>query len=157
MKRHIQTVVSSAPSKATASLEHDASELILNGMVTLNSKLIPVEDEDLVDRVVDVWMFFWDEVLPYVEGVSALKLMYAALTNPQKRPCYRCKQTHCSLLCTVSRRHTSQRRLLRRTALAQGPLPSNLKALTSALLLYACSATKSYTPLSRSCTTGSIP
>ena len=69
VKRHIQTVVSSAPQKAMATIEHDASELISNGMVTLNSRLTGVEDEELVDRVVEVWKFFWDEVLPYVEGV----------------------------------------------------------------------------------------
>lgn len=68
VKRHIQTIVSAAPSKALSTLEHDASELIGNGTVTLHSKLNGVEEEDLVDRVVDLWKFFWDEVLPYVEG-----------------------------------------------------------------------------------------
>lgn len=74
MKRHIQSTVSASPSKALGTVEHDASELISNGTVTLNSKLIGVEDEDLVDRVVDIWKFFWDEVLPYVEGVSRVAL-----------------------------------------------------------------------------------
>ena len=59
-----------SPPKAIATLEHDASELIASGMVTLNSKIVGAEEEDLVDRVVEVWKFFWDEVLPYVEGVS---------------------------------------------------------------------------------------
>lgn len=63
-------MVSSTPSKALASLEHDATELILNGMVTLSSKLKNIDDERIVSRVVDLWTFFWGQVLPYVEGVS---------------------------------------------------------------------------------------
>jgi len=70
VKRHIQTVVSSAPSKALATLENDTSELIAQGMVTINAKLNGVEDEKLVARVVEVWGFFWDNVLTYLEGVG---------------------------------------------------------------------------------------
>lgn len=81
MKRHIQSTVSASPSKALAALEHDASELIYNGMVTLNSKLTGVEDEELVDRVVDIWKFFWDEVLPYVEGVSRVVFRLGELAH----------------------------------------------------------------------------
>jgi hypothetical protein len=51
-------------------LEKDASELIASGMVTLNAKLMGVEDDKLVGRVVEIWGFFWDQVLTYVEGVS---------------------------------------------------------------------------------------
>lgn len=50
-------------------LEQDASELIASGMVTLNAKLMEIEDEKLVTRVVEIWGFFWDNVLTYVEGV----------------------------------------------------------------------------------------
>ena len=71
VKKHIQTVISSTPSKALAMLEKDATELIEHGMMTLNAKLSGIEDEKkLVHRVVEVWGFFWDQVLPYVEGVS---------------------------------------------------------------------------------------
>jgi hypothetical protein len=70
VKKHIQTVLSQSPSKAMATLEHDASELIAAGMVTLNAKFLGVEDEKLIARVVEIWGFFWDQVLPYVEGVS---------------------------------------------------------------------------------------
>lgn len=70
VKRHIQAVVSSSPSKALSTLEHDASELIASGMVTLNAKLISIDDEKLVARVVEIWGFFWDQVLTYLEGVS---------------------------------------------------------------------------------------
>ena len=71
MKRHIQTVVSAAPSKALATLEHDATELIALGMVTLDAKLSGVDEEKIISRLVEIWGFFWDQVLPYVEGVSA--------------------------------------------------------------------------------------
>lgn len=70
VKRHIQTVVSSSPSRALATLENDASELIASGMVTLNAKLIGLDDEKLIGRVVEIWGFFWDQVLTYVEGVG---------------------------------------------------------------------------------------
>ncbi|KAM6502381.1 HbrB-like domain containing protein [Amanita muscaria] len=69
VKRHIQTVVSSSPPRALLTLEQDASELIASGMVTLNAKLMEIEDEKLVARVVEIWGFFWDNVLNYVEGV----------------------------------------------------------------------------------------
>jgi hypothetical protein len=39
-------------------------------MVTLNAKLVGLDDEKLVVRVVEIWGFFWDQILPYVEGVS---------------------------------------------------------------------------------------
>jgi hypothetical protein len=39
-------------------------------MVTLNAKLAGIDDEKLVGRVVEIWGFFWDQVLTYVEGVS---------------------------------------------------------------------------------------
>ncbi|KAF8070291.1 HbrB-like-domain-containing protein [Lyophyllum atratum] len=68
VKRHIQSVVSSSPSKAVGGLEHDASELIASGMVTLNAKLMGIDDEKLVARVVEIWGFFWDQVLTYLEG-----------------------------------------------------------------------------------------
>lgn len=38
-------------------------------MVTLNAKLTGIDDEKLIGRVVEIWGFFWDQVLPYVEGV----------------------------------------------------------------------------------------
>ena len=53
-----------------ATLEHDTSALISSGMVTLNAKLTGIDDDKLVSRVIEIWGFFWDQVLPYVEGVS---------------------------------------------------------------------------------------
>ncbi|KIM69010.1 hypothetical protein SCLCIDRAFT_58696, partial [Scleroderma citrinum Foug A] len=69
VRRHIQTVLAASPSKALATLHADARELIGAGMVTLNAKLAAVSDELLMSRLVEVWSFFWDNVLPYVEGV----------------------------------------------------------------------------------------
>lgn len=70
MRKHIGVVISAAPSKALSTLEHDVSELLGLGMVTLNAKLNGLEDEKLVIRVIETWGFFWDQVLTYIEGVS---------------------------------------------------------------------------------------
>jgi len=72
VKRHIQSVVSNSPARAVATLESETSELIGSGMDTLNGKLADVEEDKLVGRVVELWGFFWDQVLPYVEGVRLL-------------------------------------------------------------------------------------
>ena len=69
---HIDTVTSRGPQRALSTLEHDVSELINAGMVTLNAKLMNVDEEQLLNRVVELWGFFWDQVLPYVEGVRII-------------------------------------------------------------------------------------
>ncbi|KAF5385991.1 hypothetical protein D9615_002415 [Tricholomella constricta] len=89
VKRHIQSVVSSSPSKALATLENDASELIASGMVTLNAKLMGIDDEKLVARVVEIWGFFWDQVLTYVEGV-----LLPLQTDPLLSSLYRTPKPH---------------------------------------------------------------
>ena len=81
VKRHVQGVVSGAPSKALAALENDTSALISSGMVTLNAKLTGIDDDKLVSRVVEIWGFFWDQVLPYVEGVSCLLIISTPLLH----------------------------------------------------------------------------
>lgn len=63
-------MVSSAPSKALATLGQDCGELISAGMVTINAKFSNIDDEKLLGRVVEIWIFFWDQVLTYLEGVS---------------------------------------------------------------------------------------
>ena len=73
--------MSRGPQRALSTLEHDAAELIRAGMVTLNAKLVGVEDEQLINRVVELWGFFWDQVLPYVEGVCYLILLVSPRTN----------------------------------------------------------------------------
>ena len=70
VRQHIEKVIPSAPSKALLTLENHTAELISSGMVTLNAKLSGIDDEKLVSRVVEIWNFFWDQVLPYVEGVG---------------------------------------------------------------------------------------
>ena len=105
VKRHIQSVVSSSPSKALATLENDASELIASGMVTLNAKLMGIENEKLVARVVEIWGFFWDQVLTYVEGVSfcsncrisfphSIQVLLPLQTDPLLSSLYRTPKPH---------------------------------------------------------------
>ncbi|KAG6820869.1 hypothetical protein H0H93_010213 [Arthromyces matolae] len=89
VKRHIQAVVSSAPSKAFSSLENDAADLISSGMVTLNAKLVGIDDEKLVARVVEIWGFFWDQVLTYVEGA-----LLPFQTDPLLSSLYRTPKSH---------------------------------------------------------------
>lgn len=72
VKRHISSIVSSMPSKALSTLENDTVELLSSGMVTLNAKLSGIEDDKMISRVVELWGFFWDQVLTYVEGVSCV-------------------------------------------------------------------------------------
>lgn len=70
VRKHLISVISRNPSRAIVQLEADVSELITAGMLTLNSKLAAgVDEEKLAGRIVDLWGFFWDQVLPYVEGV----------------------------------------------------------------------------------------
>ena len=47
-------------------------KLIGSGMDTLDGKLADVGKDKIVGRVVELWGFFWDQVLPYVEGVRLL-------------------------------------------------------------------------------------
>ncbi|KAI1784258.1 HbrB-domain-containing protein [Ganoderma leucocontextum] len=89
VKRHISTVVSVAPGKAVAALEHDTCELIAAGMVTLNAELSGVEEEKVVPRVVETWSFFWSRVLPYLEG-ALLPLQ----TDPILSSLYRIPKSH---------------------------------------------------------------
>ncbi|KNZ78808.1 Target of rapamycin complex 2 subunit bit61 [Termitomyces sp. J132] len=91
VKRHIQSVVSAAPSKAVAALEADASDLIASGMVTLNAKLSGIDDDKLIARVVEIWGFFWDQVLTYVEGV-----LLPIQTDPLLMSLYRAPKTAAS-------------------------------------------------------------
>ncbi|KAF8911822.1 HbrB-like-domain-containing protein [Mucidula mucida] len=58
-------------------------------MRTLNAKLAEKEDDKLLGRVVEIWGFFWDQVLPYVEG-ALLPLqtdpLLSSLYRQPKRP-----------------------------------------------------------------------
>lgn len=111
VKRHIQLVVSASPPRAIATLENDASELIASGMVTLNAKLTGVDDEKLVARVVEIWGFFWDQVLTYLEGVSQLTSFFPPpCLNPCKYYRFFChfKRTLCYHHYTVPPNPTGQ-------------------------------------------------
>lgn len=71
VKKHLVAVVSKAPSRAISTLENDLVDLISTGMITLNAKLNGKKDEELLNRVVELWNFFWTQLLPYIEGVRA--------------------------------------------------------------------------------------
>ncbi|TFY64797.1 hypothetical protein EVJ58_g2380 [Rhodofomes roseus] len=58
-------------------------------MVTLNAKISDIDDEKLMVRVVELWGFFWDQVLPYVEG-ALLPLQ----TDPLLSSLYRVPKGH---------------------------------------------------------------
>ena len=80
VRRHIEAVTSRSPPRALATLEMDAIDLIKSGMVTMNGKMSGIDDEKLITRVVEVWGFFWDQVLPYVEGVCRF-ISYTSLAS----------------------------------------------------------------------------
>lgn len=81
-------------------------------MVTLNAKLMGIDDDKLIGRVVEIWGFFWDQVLTYLEGVSE-SLIHDILT--QYNCPWRCyclyKLTLFCLLCTVHRSHIIEQHL----------------------------------------------
>ncbi|KAG9123498.1 hypothetical protein FRC07_014869 [Ceratobasidium sp. 392] len=86
VRQHIQTVISRAPSRALAALEQDVRELVNTGMMTLNGKLAGLEEETLLTRVVQVWGQFWEQVLPYLEGVFLPLQTEKILQNLSKNP-----------------------------------------------------------------------
>ncbi|KAG8910381.1 hypothetical protein FRC02_007237, partial [Tulasnella sp. 418] len=86
VKKHLNTVVSRSPSRAVSTLEGDVVELLAMGMITLNAKLTGIEDDKLVARVVDLFGFFWDQILPYVEGVFLPLQMDPLLLSLHRKP-----------------------------------------------------------------------
>lgn len=86
VKQHIQAVISRAPSRALAALEQDVKDLVNMGMITLNAKLQGLEEETLLTRVVQIWGFFWDQVLPYLEGVFLPLQTEKILQNLSRNP-----------------------------------------------------------------------
>ena len=70
VQRHIQGVVSADLSRALATLEHGTSALVSSGMITFNAKLMGIDDDKFVSRVVEMWGFFWGHALLNVEEVG---------------------------------------------------------------------------------------
>lgn len=96
VKRHLQTVVSKSPSRAISTLEADVVDLLSTGMITLNAKLSGLEDDQLLGRVIELWGFFWEQILPYIEGVRQSASIRVAWTHAdewmvQPRSFYLCK------------------------------------------------------------------
>ena len=69
VRLHVNDCVVKRPSRAIGTLETDMKDLISNGMLTLNSRLANLDDEKLLPRLVDLWGFFWDQILTYVEAI----------------------------------------------------------------------------------------
>ena len=55
-------------------------------MMNLNAKLTGIDDDKLVTRLIEVWNFFWVQVLPYVEGVSGGFHFYKDLVSHPLHP-----------------------------------------------------------------------
>ena len=70
VKQHIKLVVSRGFSRALATLETDVVDLLSSGMLTFSAKLGNLEDEKLFPRLIEIWILFYDQILPFVEGVS---------------------------------------------------------------------------------------
>ncbi|KAG8681586.1 hypothetical protein FRC09_017381 [Ceratobasidium sp. 395] len=54
--------------------------------MTLNGKLVGLEEETLLTRVVQVWGQFWEQVLPYLEGVFLPLQTEKILQNLSRNP-----------------------------------------------------------------------
>jgi hypothetical protein len=144
--------VSNSPAKAVTTLESETSELIGSGMETLNGKLAGVEEEKLVGRVVELWGFFWDQVLPYVEGVRVLSLYLPSAIVDNLSRCYSLfRPIQFYPPCIVRLRHIEILPQQDKMGKAH-PFPhilSHHPTLTSALSPCAPSGTKSYSRLPR--------
>jgi hypothetical protein len=72
VRQHIQSVVSRGFSRALATIEAHIMDLVASGMLTLSAKLSSLEDEKLLTRMIEIWIHFFDQILPYVEGVRGI-------------------------------------------------------------------------------------
>lgn len=59
----------SSPARVLGTLTADLKDILGSGMLTLEAKLHSVDSDKLVGRVVEVWVFFWTAIVPYVEGI----------------------------------------------------------------------------------------
>ncbi|KAK7472898.1 hypothetical protein VKT23_001005 [Stygiomarasmius scandens] len=107
VKRHISAVISQSPPRALTTLENDTVELLSSGMVTLNARLAGTDDDKLIPRVVELWGFFWDQVLPYVEG-SLLPMQTDGLLQSLYRPKRPSSPTRSNAKSTTSQKSVSQ-------------------------------------------------
>jgi len=55
--------------KDPKTLAYDINELLKNGIYTINTRLIEVTDNSLISRLVEIWTFFFDSVMPYFKGI----------------------------------------------------------------------------------------
>ncbi|ORX52548.1 HbrB-domain-containing protein [Piromyces finnis] len=55
--------------KTPKTLAYNINELLKNGIYTINTKLIEVTDNSLISRLVEIWTFFFDSIMPYIKGI----------------------------------------------------------------------------------------
>jgi len=55
--------------KTPKTLAYDINELLKNGIYTINTRLIEISDNSLISRLVEIWAFFFDSVMPYFKGI----------------------------------------------------------------------------------------
>ena len=79
------SVVSNPPAKVATALGSEASEPIGSGMDALNGKLVGVEEEKLAGRVVELWGFFWDQLLPRRRGARVCRSTLLCNVNSMSR------------------------------------------------------------------------
>jgi len=68
--------------KTPKNLSYDINELLKNGIYTINTRLIEVTDNLLISRLVEIWIFFFDSIMPYFKGIFlplSLEPKYAVL------------------------------------------------------------------------------
>ncbi|PWN39737.1 hypothetical protein IE81DRAFT_258828 [Ceraceosorus guamensis] len=70
---HIMQTLDKSPARALDSLSSDLCNLMSTACFTLNAKLqasgVLEDDQRFLKRLVELWMFFFGSVLPYLEGV----------------------------------------------------------------------------------------
>jgi hypothetical protein len=133
-----------------ATLAADVTELVGTGMLNLDAKLTGIDDEKFLTRLVEVWNFFWVQVLPYIEGVSTssgyLSTSDIGLTRLSRRFSFPFK-----LILSFSRwvKHRRARVVTPRRVVWTFPRPRKSPVLTSAnwfwslfvMLLYSLAST----------------
>ncbi|CEH14973.1 gpmB [Ceraceosorus bombacis] len=70
---HIMRTLDKSPARALDSLSSDLCNLMSTACFTLNAKLqasgVLEDDQRILKRLVELWIFFFGSVLPYLEGV----------------------------------------------------------------------------------------
>ncbi|KAN0061755.1 hypothetical protein ACQY0O_005747 [Thecaphora frezii] len=68
VSQHVHRTLDRGPARALDALSMDLTSLAASGTLTLNSKLVGLEDLRLLVRLAEIWTFFLGQVLPYIQG-----------------------------------------------------------------------------------------